>query len=281
MLRRCEAEGCKTWTLGSLCLEHQPPPAGPAARRLPPPADTDSAKAVIAAVLATGDSEACRPGDPRFASLLSSCAGFRVVTPNGRIGHVKRLSSAPDGRPLALLVRTGLLRPRLIELPIAEIDWIIPAGRRILLAQAPGATTMNSETIGRRHGGARDRVEGYQVITIDGARVGTVTSTSEHHLLVRWGSWPRRSLRALPVEQAVIRDLDRTVLMLTSPQALQRLARPAGALTRGTATVPRLRSRDEKRNGMSEENKELVRGWYGAWNRAISNGRRILRRPAA
>jgi hypothetical protein len=67
---------------------------------------------------------------------------------------------------------------------------------------------------------------------------GTVTSTSEHGLVVRCGSWPCRSLRALPVEQAVIRDIDRTVLMIASPGELQQLTKPARApIGDSTATM--------------------------------------------
>jgi hypothetical protein len=94
-----------------------------------------------------------------------------------------------------------------------------------------------AETIGHTYSGASDRIDGYQVITIDGVRVGTVTSTSEHGLVVRCGSWPRRSLRALPVEQAVIRDIDRTVLMLASPEELQQLSKPAHAPSGDAATA--------------------------------------------
>jgi hypothetical protein len=77
--------------------------------------------------------------------------------------------------------------------------------------------------LGRGHRGEHDRVEGYQVIMIDGGRVGTIVASDENGLVVRCGSWPRRSLRALPVGQAVIRDVDRTVLMLVSPETLPRL----------------------------------------------------------
>jgi hypothetical protein len=94
-----------------------------------------------------------------------------------------------------------------------------------------------SETVGHAYSGPSDRIDGYQVITIDGVRVGTVTSTSESGLVVRCGSWPRRSLRALPVEQAVIRDIDRTVLMLTSPEELQQLGKPTRARVGDTATA--------------------------------------------
>jgi hypothetical protein len=137
MLRPCEAEDCETWTLGSLCLEHEPPAPGPATRHSLQPAGEDGPTAILAAFAATGDSDACRPGDPRFRSLLGVCAGFRVVTPHGRLGRVERLSRDTGGHSLALLVRTGLFRRRLIEVPAAEIDWIVPTGRRILLTHSP------------------------------------------------------------------------------------------------------------------------------------------------
>jgi hypothetical protein len=137
MLHPCEAEGCETWTLGNLCLEHERPASAPATGQSPPAAGRDDATAVIAAFAATGDSDACQPGDPSFRSLLGACAGFRVVTPYGRLGRVERLSRDAAGQPVALLARTGLFRQRLIEIPAAEIDWIVPAGRRILLTHAP------------------------------------------------------------------------------------------------------------------------------------------------
>lgn len=104
-----------------------------------------------------------------------------------------------------------------------------------------------SETVGHTYSGASDRVDGYQVITIDGVRVGTVTSTSEHGLVVRCGNWPRRSLRALPVEQAVIRDIDRTVLMLASPEELQQLRKPARAPGADASTVQARGQRRQRR----------------------------------
>lgn len=100
-------------------------------------------------------------------------------------------------------------------------------------------TNPGREPLGRGHRGERDPVEGYQVITIDGARVGTVAGSSSDGLVVRCGNWPRRSLRALPVEQAVIRDVDRTVLMLASPETLRRHEPPVGAATEARSEAAR------------------------------------------
>lgn len=134
MLRRCETDGCETWTLGELCLEHEPPPPHQPRRSTA----ADDAPAVVGAMADSGDG-ACRPGDFRFPLLLRASVGFRVVTPFGRLGRVARLSLDGRRRPVALLVRTGLFRQRLIEVPVSGIDWIVPAGRRVLLADAPEA----------------------------------------------------------------------------------------------------------------------------------------------
>lgn len=94
-------------------------------------------------------------------------------------------------------------------------------------------TAVEQAAIGRKHRGRGDHVEGYQVITIDGVRVGTVADVADDELLLRCGSWPRRTVRALPVEQAVVRDIDRTVLMLASPGELRLLSGNGSRTARG------------------------------------------------
>jgi hypothetical protein len=91
----------------------------------------------------------------------------------------------------------------------------------------------DSGILGRRTTGGDERVEGYQVITIDGVRVGTVAGARGEALLVRCGGWRRRGLRALPVERAVVRDVDRTVLMLASPDELDHVGRRNAGLAAG------------------------------------------------
>jgi hypothetical protein len=134
MLHRCETDGCETLTLGNRCLEHEqlPPfePAAPVLRAI------DGSGARIALQRVSGYGDACCPGDPGFWMLLRGSIGFRVVTPYGRLGQVERLS-ARGAEPAALVVRTGFFRRRLIEIGCSEIEWIVPAGRRILLARAP------------------------------------------------------------------------------------------------------------------------------------------------
>lgn len=88
----------------------------------------------VAAVGHEGD--ACRPGDPSFDLWLRDCRGFRVITPSGRLGTVEHPSYDDQPDPVGLLVRTGFLRRALTEVAREEIEWIIPAGRRILLRRA-------------------------------------------------------------------------------------------------------------------------------------------------
>jgi hypothetical protein len=78
------------------------------------------------------------PLDPGFALRLVECQGFRVIGQYGRLGDVKQVVTAPDGRQF-LLVQLGFFR-RLgfrgraeIEIPVESVDWIIPVGRRILV----------------------------------------------------------------------------------------------------------------------------------------------------
>jgi hypothetical protein len=84
-------------------------------------------------------------------------------------------------------------------------------------------------SVGRKPTLGSDQIEGYQVITMDGVRVGNVLAVYEHQIAIRSGSWPFQRLRALSVDLAVVRDVDRTVLMLASPDDLTRLSKQPGA----------------------------------------------------
>jgi hypothetical protein len=82
---------------------------------------------------------------------------------------------------------------------------------------------MKTLTVGRTHsGGSIDRIDGYRVITIDGDRVGSVDSVNDGTIAIRSGPKLFRTVRLLPAELAVIRDIDRTVLILTAPEQLPR-----------------------------------------------------------
>jgi hypothetical protein len=73
-----------------------------------------------------------RSADP--GAWLARSHGFRVDSPEGRVGEVTslRFYSGAD-RPDALVVRTGLFRRRDVEIPVDEIEVIAPRERRIFL----------------------------------------------------------------------------------------------------------------------------------------------------
>jgi hypothetical protein len=78
---------------------------------------------------------------PRFGSSLRRCEGFRVDSPNGRVGFVEELRygsslEAPD----AVAVRAGLFGRLLLIIPTEEIEEIFPRERRVLLRRSPRLT---------------------------------------------------------------------------------------------------------------------------------------------
>lgn len=77
--------------------------------------------------------DANRHGSMRFHLLLRRARGFRVLGPCGRIGTVVGHQLRPDGSVEALVVRTGVLRHRRIDLPTDAIEWVLPRGRRLLI----------------------------------------------------------------------------------------------------------------------------------------------------
>jgi hypothetical protein len=89
---------------------------------------------------------ACGRPRPRGAASdvgygLRRCDGFRVDSPEGRVGVVEevRYASRCD-RPDAIAVRAGLLGRLLLLVPVAEVAWIPPARERVVLHRSPRAT---------------------------------------------------------------------------------------------------------------------------------------------
>jgi hypothetical protein len=81
----------------------------------------------------------CRP--PRTATFdywLCRCQGFRVDSPEGRVGFVEeaRFRSRVD-RPDALAVRAGRVGRHLLIVPVDEVADIVPREERIVLRSAP------------------------------------------------------------------------------------------------------------------------------------------------
>ena len=73
---------------------------------------------------------------------LRRCHGFRVDSPEGRVGVVEDvLYGGAYDRPSALVVRTGLLRQRLEVVAIEEVDAVYPRLERVVLRARPKDST--------------------------------------------------------------------------------------------------------------------------------------------
>ena len=68
---------------------------------------------------------------------LKNCHGFRVDSPGGRIGYVKGVQVDRSGKPELLEVRAGLLGRRLLQIPVDQVEKIVPEQRRIVLSGTP------------------------------------------------------------------------------------------------------------------------------------------------
>src|SRR5690349_1197072 len=85
-----------------------------------------------------------------------------------------------------------------------------------LMAPGVPAGDVQTRLLGR---GSRPIV-GFEVVTTAGEPAGTVEAVLDGLLLIRVRSAPFRRWRALPSELAVIRDVDRTVVMLVDRKKL-------------------------------------------------------------
>jgi hypothetical protein len=77
----------------------------------------------------------------KFDYWLRRCEGFRVDSPDGRVGFVEevRYASRVD-RPDVIAVRVGLLARLLLIVPVGEVAEIIPGDARIVLHRSPRPT---------------------------------------------------------------------------------------------------------------------------------------------
>jgi hypothetical protein len=67
---------------------------------------------------------------------LGRCEGFRVESPDSRIGFVEEVVGCPE-QPEALVIRPGLLGARVLIVPVAEIVALIPSQERVVLRGSP------------------------------------------------------------------------------------------------------------------------------------------------
>ena len=82
--------------------------------------------------------EANAPPADEVVYWSSRCEGFSVYDQDGRMGTVRyvRLGQTND-MPDTLVVRTGLFIRKLVQIPIGQIEEIVPGQRRVLLRPQP------------------------------------------------------------------------------------------------------------------------------------------------
>src|SRR5205823_14691182 len=74
---------------------------------------------------------------------LHRSEGFRVDSPDGRVGFVAELRFGTSmTRPDALAVRAGLLGRLLLIVPVEQVAEVLPQERRIILHASPRPTAI-------------------------------------------------------------------------------------------------------------------------------------------
>jgi hypothetical protein len=153
---------------------------------------------------------AAGPERPRGAASdvdywLRRCEGFRVDSPQGRVGFVEevRYASRCD-RPDVIAVRVGLLGRLLLVVPVGEIGEILPKEERIVLHRSPRPTATERlqdwrERVqpGALHGGANSEIEGVAAGTkrIEAQReVEAVIERLTHRIGLRLGRGAEREM---------------------------------------------------------------------------------------
>jgi hypothetical protein len=100
---------------------------------------------------------AAGPHRPRGAASdldywLRRCEGFRVDSPQGRVGFVEEVRYATRcDRPDVIAVRAGLLGRLLLILPVGEVAEILPGEELVVLHRSPRPSATESPQTRRRH----------------------------------------------------------------------------------------------------------------------------------
>lgn len=69
---------------------------------------------------------------------LARCEGFRVDSPDGRIGLVERVNyGARPGRPESISVRAGRVGRWLLTFSIDEVADVVPTREQVVLRASP------------------------------------------------------------------------------------------------------------------------------------------------
>lgn len=89
--------------------------------------------------------------EPLSAYWLRHCQGFRVDSPDGRIGTVDDVRfETPPEEPQALAVRVGLFGKRLLIVPVSEVKAILPRQERVVLPASPRLLATEAGAAGAR-----------------------------------------------------------------------------------------------------------------------------------
>jgi hypothetical protein len=100
---------------------------------------------------------AAGPHRPRGAASdldywLRRCEGFRVDSPQGRVGFVEEVRYATRcDRPDVIAVRAGLLGRLLLILPVGEVAEILPGEELVVLHSSPRPSATEPPQNRRRH----------------------------------------------------------------------------------------------------------------------------------
>jgi hypothetical protein len=74
----------------------------------------------------------------RAQDWLAGCEGFRVETPNRRLGNVVEIRRDPESRqPKRLVVHAGLFGLQRLDVPVDDIAGIVVSEEVIVLDRAP------------------------------------------------------------------------------------------------------------------------------------------------
>ena len=74
------------------------------------------------------------------AHWLPRCEGYHVEGPRGRVGVVEAVRRGGDGSPTSLIVRCGVLRRRVREVPVDDIAELDPRDLLIVLRREKEAS---------------------------------------------------------------------------------------------------------------------------------------------
>jgi hypothetical protein len=100
----------------------------------------------------TGGPHLPRGGVSDLDYWLRRCEGFRVDSPQGRVGFVEEVRYATRcDRPDVIAVRAGLLGRLLLILPVGEVAEILPREELVVLHRSPRPSATEPSHNRRRH----------------------------------------------------------------------------------------------------------------------------------